>query len=170
MRRNHGFPPFHPYAAWSRLALQYAEMLAASAVVIHHRTGRMAAAGTSPNARDRKEFTRMGQEKLDAAAESAQAMAQRMGSDNVDLGARMMQQMMHAGTGLLGMWMAPALFWSPQGQARARRAVFSGMAPLASLVSNAGVSVARHGLKPVHARATANARRLVYRPAARRKK
>jgi predicted small secreted protein len=58
---------------WTRLAWKTGEMMMASAQVIHHRTLRMTAAGATPSARDRPEFALMGQEKLEAGVESAQA-------------------------------------------------------------------------------------------------
>jgi hypothetical protein len=44
-------------------------------LVIGHRVARMATAGANPTARDRREFTRMGQEKVAAGYESMAAMA-----------------------------------------------------------------------------------------------
>lgn len=64
--------------SWTDLALRSMEMFTASGQVIAARTGRMARAGTSPNARDRREFTRMGTEKVQAASQSAWAMAMSM--------------------------------------------------------------------------------------------
>jgi len=48
------------------------EMATAAAQTIHDRTQRMARAGLSPSARDRKEFLLMGQEKLEAASDGFQ--------------------------------------------------------------------------------------------------
>ncbi len=67
-----------PWTPWIDLARQTSEMLTASAQVIGHRTRRLALAGGQPSARDRREFTRMGQEKIAAATESARAMAREM--------------------------------------------------------------------------------------------
>lgn len=47
----------------------------ASVQVIGHRSNRMLSAGSSPDAGQRREFALMGQEKIAAASESAQAMA-----------------------------------------------------------------------------------------------
>jgi hypothetical protein len=68
----------HPALLWWQLGLRTWEMLLASSHVIGVRTARMAQAGTSPNARDRREFTRMGTEKVQAAQRSALAMATQM--------------------------------------------------------------------------------------------
>lgn len=69
---------FNPFAAWWQLGLKTFEMLLASGQVIGMRVGRMALAGPNPSTRDRKEFTRMGAEKLDAAARSGMGMAVHM--------------------------------------------------------------------------------------------
>jgi hypothetical protein len=64
----------HPVLPWMQLALKTGEMLAASSQVIPLRLGRMAAAGHRPSPRDRREFARMGPEKLQAGAESLWAV------------------------------------------------------------------------------------------------
>ncbi|WP_298933390.1 hypothetical protein [uncultured Ramlibacter sp.] len=71
---------FAPAMLWADLALKSSEMLLASGQVIGTRVHRMARAGAQPSARDRKEFVRMGSEKLQAAGESAWAVAARMQS------------------------------------------------------------------------------------------
>jgi hypothetical protein len=59
----------NPFLIWTDLAVKTSEMMLASALVIGHRTARMALAGPKPSVRDRREFTLMGQEKIEAAAE-----------------------------------------------------------------------------------------------------
>jgi hypothetical protein len=76
----------HPFWIWSELTFKTGEMMLASAQVIGHRTNRMAQAGP-PNARDQREFALMGQEKIAAATESAQAMALSMIKLNRQFGA-----------------------------------------------------------------------------------
>ena len=56
------------------------EIGVAAPQVIAHRLQRMALAGPLPGARDQREFTRMGQEKAEALAESLMAMGQAMGA------------------------------------------------------------------------------------------
>ncbi|AEG91100.1 Hypothetical protein Rta_00400 [Ramlibacter tataouinensis TTB310] len=88
--------------------------------MIATRTQRMALAGHSPSARDRKEFMRMGTEKLQAAGESAWALwAGAPAAMAVQQGAYP--------------WLAAWGEWARLGSA---------------------------GLAPIHAAATANARRL----------
>jgi hypothetical protein len=69
---------FLPLMLWSDLTTKTLKMMLASAQVIGHRTGQLALAGPAPNARNRREFALMGQEKIEAGAQSAQAMAAHM--------------------------------------------------------------------------------------------
>src|SRR3954454_1922759 len=98
MKRN-AFPPLHrnPLLLWADIGLKTTEMMIASAHVIAHRTKRLRTAGLTPGARDRREFTLMAQEKVEAATESAGAIAAQMLALNPFLGPRAMQQMF-AGT------------------------------------------------------------------------
>ncbi|HEV7535922.1 MAG TPA: hypothetical protein VGP90_09830 [Acidimicrobiia bacterium] len=68
-------PPTLPAVAWWQLSLQAWEVAVTAPLVISHRLARMTVAGTNPNARDRREFTRMSQEKAAAGYESMMAMA-----------------------------------------------------------------------------------------------
>jgi len=70
--------PHQALAAWWSNALTMWEISLAAPQVIAHRTSRMARAGSSPSARDRKEFIRMGQEKAEAFGESVFAMGIRL--------------------------------------------------------------------------------------------
>jgi hypothetical protein len=70
--------PSVPVLPWFTLALRTGEMLAASGQVIPIRLARMAAAGHAPSARDRREFARMGPEKLQAGTQSLFAVALRL--------------------------------------------------------------------------------------------
>jgi hypothetical protein len=151
-----------PFMAWTELAWKICEMSMASAQVIAHRTARIAASGPIPSARDRNEFTRMGQEKVDAAGESVQAMMAHLMTANLAFGARMFGQMMAATTAFtsLAASRTPTQFIARQ--ARLAEAVArSGMT--ATELSRSTARLAKRGLKPLHARATANARRLAKR-------
>ena len=81
---------------WSRLAWKTGEMAIASAQVIGHRTSRLALAGSVPSARDQREFALMGQEKGEAAMESAQAVGVRMLMLNQQFAALAFKQMLSA--------------------------------------------------------------------------
>jgi hypothetical protein len=119
------------------LARQSAELAVAVPVVVAHRVARMARAGSPPNARDRREFTRMGTEKLMAFNESWMAMwAQSM---------RIQQEISVA------MWRA---WWSAWTNPRSRSVLPNVDPPWAAL------RLISKGMAPVHRRATANARRL----------
>lgn len=56
-----------------RLAIQSMELALAAPQVVMHRLSRMAQAGASPSQRDRREFTRMGHEKVLAFYQSGAA-------------------------------------------------------------------------------------------------
>lgn len=150
----------NPFALWTDLALKTTEMLAASAQVITHRTGRMAKAGPSPSLRDRREFTKMGAEKVEAIGESAWAMAQQLSKTQADLGLRAWQDMMKAGTAWMSFAGSKTL---PQVMARQSKLMqtMTQSAQSAGRVSDAAARVTKKGLKPVHSRAVANAKRLV---------
>jgi hypothetical protein len=150
----------NPLLPWTELAMKTSEMMLASAQVISHRTTRIAQAGPLPNARDRKEFTLMGQEKLDAAAASAQAMAARMVSANQQFAAAAFQQMMNSAGGWMALLTAPTAALSGQKQAELVRDAVMDSAAAASQVADSIAHVAHHGLKPIHSRAVSNAKRL----------
>jgi hypothetical protein len=99
--------------------------------VIAHRVGRMASAGSRPNARDRKEFHLMSAEKTAAFYESWAAMGR---------AAVQAQQ---------SMWRA-ALF-TPWTQAAL---------PSANTLARHTLAVLSSGMAPVHRRAVGNAKRL----------
>jgi hypothetical protein len=162
MKRNRKPSFANPFMIWADLAVKTGEMMLASAQVIHHRTGRMAAAGPDPSARDRREFARMGQEKIEAAAESARAMATQAMTIDPRLGVRAASQMMTTAAALMSLAASRTA-----GQAMARQlALVRAMtqsAPTAVQMSVCAARIARRGLAPVHSRATANAKRLAKR-------
>jgi hypothetical protein len=149
----------NPFLAWTDLAWTMGEMWVASAQVISHRTARMAAAGPTPSARDVQEFTRMGQEKIDAATESGRAIAAQLTTMHLKFGARLFRNMVTGTAALMSLAASRNV-----GESIARHATLaqtiSRSAILASELSDSAATLARHGLTPIHARATANARRL----------
>jgi hypothetical protein len=150
----------NPLLPWTELAMKTGEMMLASAQVISHRTTRMAQAGPIPNARDQREFTLMGQEKLDAAAASAQAMATRMVSANQQLAAAAFQQMMSSAGSWMALLTTPTEALSGQKQAELLHNTMMDSAANASHVADSLAHIAHHGLKPIHSRAVSNAKRL----------
>lgn len=148
-----------PFLLWTHLAWKTGEMMLASAQVVHHRTSRIAAAGATPSARDRREFALMGQEKIEAAVESASAMAAQMMRMNPLLGPRAFGRMMAGAAAVMSLAASRTA-----GQAMARHAklvrTMRESATTTAQLSGATARLAQRGLKPIHARATANARRL----------
>lgn len=103
--------------------------------VVGHRLARLAAAGPSPSARDRREFQRMGAEKFTAFSQSWLAVSMAMWQANLALGASMLRTM-----GMPGLQHSPAqLGWQWQ---------------------SAMTGALDKGIAPIHRTATANARRL----------
>jgi hypothetical protein len=140
----------HPLVLWTEVALTSAEMLWSSAVVIATRLDRMLRAGPNPSARDRREFTLMGTEKLKAATQSAVAVGTHLQRTQLALALGSVPVLWQP------WWQAPALAWGLAAPAAfgapAHRPHTDAVADLAHLT--------RAALKPIHAAATANARRL----------
>jgi hypothetical protein len=144
---------------WLRLANSYAEMAAAATEVIGRRTYRMASSGPNPSARDRREFARMGQEKVDAAAQSAVAVGSELWRMNQHWATQAWVAMLTASTDMLSLAGSRT---SAQALARQRKLARTLLraAPTASRLSSATASLTGTALKPVHSRATRNAIRL----------
>lgn len=160
MKRRKTYPGFgNPFLVWTELAFKTTEMMMASAVVIGHRTSRMNAAGSKPSARDRREFGVMRDEKIKAAGQSAQAMATQLLSMNPLLGVRAYRQMLAGATAMMSLAGSRTLGQFVGRQASLMRTLSESMAP-ASDLSEATARLVQSGLKPIHSRATANARRL----------
>ncbi|MGB2682619.1 MAG: polyhydroxyalkanoate granule-associated phasin [Candidatus Competibacter sp.] len=113
------------------------ETAVAAPQVIAHRLTRMALAGAKPSARDRKEFQRMGAEKVAAFTESWNAMA---------------AQAFQAHQKLALSWMAS--LWKPGATAQ------SVTKSAARQTGDAVLDIVEKGLNPIHRRAVANAKRL----------
>ena len=141
------------------LAKTGGELAAASAQTIQHRTQRMVRAGLSSSARDRKEFLLMGQEKLEATAESTARMATEVVAFNQHF-ARMALGQMQAQTAA---WSGTAL-GTPHGWMKAYSQLVQGAlthsSAIGAVVGNGLVRSASAVLKPLHGRARANAKRL----------
>lgn len=134
--------PNQAVAAWWRNALTMWEISLAAPQVIAHRSGRLAQAGSSPSARDRKEFTRMGQEKAEAIGESMLAMSVRLWQAQQAMATAWTQQWVEQSSRLWALpWQAPQ--WPSHRQ-----------------IDRTASSLMRLGMAPVHRRVTANAKRL----------
>jgi hypothetical protein len=150
----------NPFMLWVGFAVKMGEMMLASAQVIGHRTNRMANAGVVPSLRDQREFTLMGQEKIEAVVESAQAVASRMMGLNQQIGTLALRQMMAGATGMMALATTRNPAQSSKLQAKLMQETVSNSSNAASQLANTVVHVADQGLKPIHTRATANAKRL----------
>ena len=124
-------PPRHKRQSTS-VIVKTTELARAVPQVVAHRVTRMALAGTSPTARDQREFRQMGAEKMAAFTESWNAMATQAFRAN---------------------YLFATSFW---------RSWLAGKpSPLSgSQLHNAALGVLGKGLGPVHRRAVANAKRL----------
>lgn len=150
---------FNPLMLWTDVALKTQEMLVSSGSVIHARTHRIARAGLSPTQADLAELQRMGHEKLEAAAESGAAMANQLHTTHFTLVNRAVRHWASAATALISLAtsVSPAQAAShveALGEATTRSAA------TLSQLSSANARIVQRGLRPIHARATSNARRL----------
>jgi hypothetical protein len=152
--------PFaNPYLSWTSYALKSAEMSSAAAQVIATRVGRMVAAGANPTAADQREMARMGAEKVEAFSRAGLALATGMTPAVMNLGVQGLQAWMS----ILGAGARLAASGTVPQAARRQRALVKAVTrhtPAVHRGSNAAAKLAHAALAPVHAKATANAKRL----------
>lgn len=153
---------FTPIRIWSDFAWKFGELTLASSQVISQRSRQLMLAGGNPNATDRREMTRMGTEKYAAAAESAQALTMGYLSLAPQIAILAFRQMT-AGMVPFTNLMASNPF-HPWLQARTAYETFARSTTAASDVVRSVEKVASNGMKPIHRRAVANARRLQRKP------
>lgn len=134
----------NPLVLWAEVVRKTSEMLWSSQQVIGVRMDRMLRAGPRPSRRDQREFSRMGLEKIEAAAASALAVSTQLQAAQLA-------------------WATPAWSWWIAGW----QPVLGGTAPDLPRVrvshqqlSRDMAQLAGAALDPIHAAATANARRL----------
>lgn len=149
----------NPFLVWMNLGWKTAEMTSASAQVYNHRMSRMVNAGSFPSAADQREFSRMGQEKIEAGMESLQAMIDHAMSMNYSLWQQYVSQLMAVGTAMLSLATSRTITQSLARQQKLTRAVMTSSRTGARL-SDSAAKLSSRGLRPVHSRASANARRL----------
>ena len=118
------------------LAAQSAGLAIAAPQVVAHRVGRMALAGSPPSARDRREFQRMGTEKIAAFNEAWSAMAVQAFWESQKLAFSFTQA-----------------FWFPWYRPGRSKSA-------ARQLNDAALGVLGEGMAPIHRRARANAKRL----------
>ena len=148
----------NPFLLWGTLAVKTLEMSTAAAQVIAIRTSRMAAAGLNPSAADRREMTRMGAEKVDAFSRAGQALA--LGA--MPLVAGMAGQAMRSSLDLFAAATQLAASRTLPQTMQSQRVLTEALLQVPGTRSGhrAGARLAHRALAPVHAKATANARRL----------
>ncbi len=119
------------------LAAQVTDLGLAVPQVLAHRVTRMVLAGSSPSARDRREFQRMSAEKVAAFYESWNAMLVEITRANVELS-------------------LSSARWFLSGMPAARQSSRAA----AAHVQRAAIGILGKGVAPIRRRAVANARRL----------
>ncbi|MDQ8023548.1 MAG: hypothetical protein REI94_17040 [Moraxellaceae bacterium] len=124
------------------LTRKAAELSLAAPQVVMYRVARMAQAGFSPDARDRREFTLMGAEKLAAFHESWYAMWWASWRAQQSLLLTLVRSMWlpWGGTGMAGPLALQRRLWRQ--------------------LPGLGAGVVGRGMTPVHSRAVSNAKRL----------
>ncbi|MFT3998046.1 MAG: hypothetical protein QM667_11635 [Asticcacaulis sp.] len=151
--------PFNPFFAWSSVAMTGSEMLTASAEVIAHRLHRMATTDAIPSAEDQREFTLMGQEKVEAGAESLMAMSTYWMGLQHEVSTQALNHMLDMGKTMTSLMASQSVSEALTHQARLADSLTRGAMQAAEL-SGKAASLTEQGLKPVHRRAVANANRL----------
>lgn len=150
---------FNPLTIWTDVALKTGEMLMSSGSVIQMRSRRMAEHGMQPTPADLREIHMMSEEKLAAVTEAGAAIANQLHTTSYALVNRAVQQWFASGTALVSL----ATSFTPA-QAVSRSQAFvdasTRAAATATQLSSAGARIAQRALKPIHAKATSNARRL----------
>ncbi|MEJ8857182.1 polyhydroxyalkanoate granule-associated phasin [Variovorax robiniae] len=150
---------FNPLMLWTDVALKTGEMLVSSGSVIQMRTSRMAMHGLQPSPADMREIHLMSEEKLAAATESGTAIVNQLHTTSYALVNRAVQQWFESHGAL---WSLATSFTPAQLLTRSQ-ALLDASTRLVhtwSQLSSASARIAQRALKPIHAKATSNARRL----------
>ena len=153
------FPLLAPPLLWTGVASRSAEMMLAAVEVIGRRTHRMAVAGPNPSARDRREFTRMGAEKIAAAQASALAVQSHLMTMPWQLGLRCWRDALAVSSAAVRVGRSRTAAEAIASTGRLTKAASTASRRAAHL-STAAARLAAGALEPVAQRATANAKRL----------
>ncbi len=116
-------------------------------------------AGHTPNARDRREFALMGQEKLEAGTKSAQAMAAHILAMGEPWGASAYRDGLRNYAALVSFANSRTASQAITRQAALLHALSQSALGMAQ-ASTSVTALAHRGLGPIHAKAVANAKRL----------
>jgi hypothetical protein len=119
----------------------------------------MALAGPAPNARARRAIVLMGQEKIETGAQSAWAMAAQMMTVSWPLGALAFRHILRSSAVFMSLASSRTPSQWIARQAALARALGQSAVSMAD-VSKSATELAHSGLKPIHAKVTANAKRL----------
>ena len=150
----------NPFLAWSDFVLISTQMMWTSAQVIGHRTSLMMLAGTAPSPRDQREFALMSEEKVAAAVESTQAMAQGMFKLGQQLAVMTGRQVLAAVPLMISLATSVTPRQSVARQTNLARAGLANAAEANSRIAASIPRIARKGIRPLHSKATANRKRL----------
>jgi hypothetical protein len=149
----------NPWLAWVPIAVSTSELMLTSAQVIGHRLWQFSDQDLSSTERNRREADLMVREKMEAAAESGQAMwLQVMGMNHA-----LWFEAVRRGFALSTAWTALASSSSMADSARRQKRLLRAAnrsAETTAALSRASAKVMQSGLQPIHSRASANARRL----------
>ncbi len=152
--------PTHPFFVWTSLACKIGVTALASAQVIGYRLNRMVVAGPILSTKDRREFTLMGEEKVAAVTESAQAMATTMMVLTGKAQVQAYKQMLTANFANMSLVFSqtPAQFVARQIKLNRDTITYSDAST--SQLSHSAARLINSGLKPFQSRVTGNAKRL----------
>jgi len=125
----------------ARIGTQTSQMLLAAPQVVALRLRRLALSGPRPSLKDQREFHRMSAEKVAAFGEAWQAMTLQMLKSNQQLAASMMRS------------------WWPTAATR-RGTRTATLEQATNDWQGAALDILGQGIRPVHRRAVANAKRL----------
>lgn len=156
-----------PMLMWNKFAWSAGEMAVSSLRVIGHRMGRLmlpgtasAGAGDSLSDNNRRELNRMGQEKGEAALESAQALGSSMLMLNQQLSTLAFKQIFSVSMAMMSIASSRTAALSADRQAKLIHDTMSDSVVAASKLSGSTARLARSVIRPASKRVKANVRRL----------
>lgn len=156
---------FNPLMLWADIAVKTNEMLLSSGSVIQMRSERIARAGLTPSDDDLAEFQLMGHEKLAAVSEASAAMANQLHTTQFALINRAVRHWLGSGVALFSLSTSVTAAQALR-HAEALGSAAARSAAAVTQLTSAGARIVQRGLKPIHAKATSNARRLAGEQAA----
>jgi hypothetical protein len=148
---------FNPLMLWADVAVKTNEMLLSSGSVIQMRTERIARAGLTPSDDDLAEFQLMGHEKM--------AAANQIHTTQFALINRAVRHWLGSGVALFSLSTSVTAAQALR-HAEALGSAAARSAAVVTQFTSAGARIVQRGLKPIHAKATSNARRLAGEQAA----